>query len=92
MKSIRDLQQMESDPNEFNRKTDVTENLEKIASDKGFSICDNPGSGNCMFHALSDQLQSVNGIEISVTELRKKLVGCLRNSPKLVSQRSADVF
>jgi len=92
MKSIRDLQQMESDPKEFNKKTDATGNLQKIASDKGFSICDNPGSGNCMFYALSEQLQSVNGIEISVTELRKMLVGFLRNSPKLVSQRSTGVF
>jgi len=92
MKSIRDLQQMESDPNEFNKKTDGTENLHKIASDKGFSICDNPGSGNCMFHALSEQLQSVNGIEISETDLRKKLVEYLRNSPKLVSQWSTGGF
>jgi len=92
MKSIRDLQQMESDPNEFNEKTDATENLQKIASDKGFSICDNPGSGNCMFYALSEQLQSVKGIQISEAELRKKLVGFLRNSPKLVSQRSTGVF
>ena len=86
MKIISDLQQMENDPKEFNKKTDSTENLQKIASHKGFSVCDNPGSGNCMFHALSEQLQSVKGMEISQTELRKKLVGDLRNSPKLVSQ------
>ena len=41
-----------------------------------------------MFHALSEQLQSVKGMQISETELRKKLVKCLRNSPKLVSQWS----
>ena len=86
MKIISDLQQMESDPKKFNKKTDSTDNLQKIASDKGFSICDNSELGNCMFYALSDQLQSVKGIEISETELRKKLVGDLRNSPKLVSQ------
>ena len=90
MKSIRDLQQMESDPSDFNKNTDATENLQKIASDKGFSICENPGSGNCMFYALSEQLQSVKGIQISETELRKKLVGCLRNSPKLASTWSTD--
>jgi len=92
MKRIRDLQQMESDPNEFNKKTDATENLHKIALDKGFIICDNPGSGNCMFHALSEQLQSLRGIQISETELRKQLVECLRNSHKLVSQWSTGGF
>ena len=86
MKIISDPQQMESDPKEFNKITDSTENLQKIASDKGFSVCDNPGSGNCMFHALSEQLQSVKGVEISEKELRKKLVGDLKDSPKLVSQ------
>ena len=76
---------MQSDPKKFNKKTDATENLQKIASDKGFSICDNPGSGNCMFYALSEQLQSVKEIQISETELRKNLVQFLENSPKLVS-------
>ena len=86
MSIIHDLQRMQCDPNEFHKKTSPSEDLQKIASDKGFSICDNPGSGNCMFHALSEQLQSVKGMEISQTELRKKLVGDLRNSPKLVSR------
>lgn len=86
MKSVQDLQQMESDPNKFNKKTDPAENLQKIAADKGFNICDNPKSGNCMFYALSEQLQSVNGIHISETELRKKIVQWLGDSPKLVSQ------
>ena len=90
MKSIRDLQQVESDPNEFNKKTGATGNLQRIASDKGFGICDNPGSGNCMFYALSEQLQSVKGMQISETELRKKLVECLRTSPQLVSLWSTD--
>ena len=92
MKSLRDLQQMESDSNEFNKKTDATEHLQKIASDKGFSICDNPGSGNCMFYALSEQLQIEKRIEISERELRKKLVECLGNSPNLVSQGSIGGF
>ena len=86
MSIIHDLQRMQCDPNKFHKKTSLSEDLQKIASDKGFSICENPGSGNCMFHALSEQLQSVNGIEISVTELRKTLVECLGNSPKLVGQ------
>jgi len=90
MNIIHDLQQMQCDPNKL--KTGVSVDLPKIALDKGFSICDNPGSGNCMFHALSEQLQSVKGIQILETELRKKLVECLRNSPKLVSQRSTGGF
>ena len=81
MSIIHDLQRMQSDP----KKTGLSEDLQKIVSDKGFSICDNPGSGNCMFHALSEQLQSVKGIQISETELRKNLVECLGNFPKLVS-------
>ena len=82
------LQGMQCDPN----KSGLSEDLQKIASDKGFSICDNPGSGNCMFYALSEQLQSVKGIQVSETELRKKLVECLGNSPKLVSQWSTGDF
>ena len=77
---------MQCDPQEIHKKTNPSEDLHKIASVKGFSICDNPGSGNCMFHALSEQLQSVKEIQISETELRKKLVECLGNSPKLVSK------
>ena len=84
MDIIHDLQQMKCDLNKLN--TGLSVDLQKIASDKGFSIYDNPGSGNCMFHALSEQLQSVTGMKISETDLRKKLVECLRNSPKLVSQ------
>ena len=86
MSIIHDLQRMQCDPNKLHKKSSPSEDLQKIASDKGFSICDNSGSGNCMFHALSEQLQSLKGIQISATELRKKLVECLRNSPELVSQ------
>ena len=92
MNIIGDLEQMQCDPNKFNNKTDSTENLQKIASDKGFSTCDNPGSGNCMFYALSEQLQSVKGIQISETELRTNLVQFLENSPKLVSHSSTGCF
>ena len=86
MNIIHDLQQMQCDPKKL--KTGLSLGLQKIASDRGFSICDNPGSGNCMFHALSEQLQSVKGIQISERELRKQLVEYLRNFPKLVSQWS----
>jgi len=83
---IDDLQRMQCDLSTFQTKTGLSKDLQTIASDKGFSICDNAGSGNCMFYALSEQLQSMKGIQISETELRKKLVECLGNSPKLVSQ------
>ena len=90
MSIIHDLQRMQCHPSTFHKKTSPSEDLQKIASDKGFSICHNPGSGNCMFHALSEQLQSVKGIQISQRELRKKLVECLGNSPELVSQWFTD--
>ena len=52
-------------------KPGQSEDLQKIASDKGFTICDNPAAGNCMFHALTDQLQNVKGIRILETHLGK---------------------
>ena len=88
MSIIDSLQRMHCDPSKFQKKTGLPKDLQTIASDKGFSICDNPGSGNCMFYALSEQLQSVKGIQISDTELRKELVEHLGNFPKLVSQCS----
>ena len=77
---------MQCDPNRFNKKTDLTDDLQKIAADKGFVINDNPASGNCMFYALLEQLQSVKGIQISDRELRKTLVEFLAKYPSLVSQ------
>ena len=77
---------MQCDQSKSNKKTDLSKDLQKIAADKGFVISDNPASGNCMFYALSEQLQSVRGIKISDRELRKKLVEFLAKYPKLVSQ------
>ena len=65
--------------------TDLLAELEKIALDKGFMISDNEGSGNCMFYALSEQLNLVKGIKISHGELRQSIVQYLRKNPKLVS-------
>ena len=87
---IHDLHRMPCNLNKFRKLSSSSEELQKIASDKGFIICDNPGSGNCMFHALSEQLQSVKGIQISETELRKKLVEFLGNCHRLVSQWFTD--
>ena len=58
--------------------------LKKIAADKGFIICDNPASGNCVFHALSQQLKRVKGINISHEEIRKDSVRFLENFPNQV--------
>ena len=62
-----------------------TEELTTIASDKGFRISDNQGSGNCMFHALSEQLETVKGIKIQHEQLRRSLVQYLRENSELVS-------
>ena len=79
------LQQMQCSVSKDNINTDLSAELEKIASDKGFVITDNEGSGNCMFYALSEQLNLVKGINISHRELRQSIVQYLRNNPKLVS-------
>ncbi|XP_078349880.1 uncharacterized protein LOC144634716 [Oculina patagonica] len=59
------------------------EDLERIASDKGFLISENQGLGNCMFYALVEQLQIVKGIEISHEELRVNLVQFLKENYNL---------
>ena len=79
------LQQMQCDVSKVSSNTDLLAELEKIASDKGFVISDNEGSGNCMFYALSEQLNFVKGIKISYGELRQSIVQYLRKNPKLVS-------
>ena len=79
------LQEMQRGVSKVSSNTDLGAELEKIVSDKGFVISDNEGSGNCMFHALSEQLNLVNGIKISHGELRQSIVQYLRKNPKLVS-------
>ena len=72
-----------------NKITGLSEELRRIASDKGFIISensDNSAPGNCMFDALSKQLQIVKGIQISHSELRKIIVQSLGNFSNLVSQ------
>ena len=82
---IMNLQQMQRSVSKVNINTDLSTELEKVASDKGFVISDNEGSGNCMFYALSEQLNLVKGIKISHGELRQSIVQYLRSNPKLVS-------
>ena len=85
---FQDLQQMQCDADKVKHKTSLSDDLQLIASDKGLIISDNQASGNCMFYALSEQLQSVKGIQISQQELRKTLVQFLKDNSKLVSELS----
>ena len=81
-----DLQQMQRDVSKVSSNTaDLLAELEKVASDKGFVISDNEGSGNCMFYVVSEQLNLVKGIKIPHRELRRSIVQYLRKNPKLVS-------
>ena len=56
---------------------ELTTSLKQFALDKGFKVVDNQGKGNCMFHALSDQLERVMGISVSHEQLRITAVGYL---------------
>jgi len=85
MQVLHDVQQMQHDARDGTRKTSLLVGLKKIASLKGFVISDNDGSGNCMFYALSEQLDLVKGIQISHAELRQRLVNYLKEKPTLVS-------
>ncbi|XP_066023738.1 uncharacterized protein [Pocillopora verrucosa] len=80
---IQELQQMQLDASKVKSRTDLSLGLRNIASDRGFRISDNQGLGNCMFHALSEQLEVVKGIKIPHGELRQILVQYLRDNPKL---------
>ena len=84
-RTIQNLQRMQLCASTVNNNTTLTEELTTIVSDKGFRISDNQGSGNCMFHALSEQLEIVKGIKIQHGQLRQSLVQYLRENPKLVS-------
>ena len=84
-RTFQNLQGMQLCASTVNNDTTLTEELTTIVSDKGFRISDNQGSGNCMFHALSEQLEIVKGIKIQHGQLRQSLVQYLRENPKLVS-------
>ena len=66
-------------------KTKLSQTLKRTALEKGFAISDNQGEGNCMFFALSEQLDLVKGIQMSHDELRRTTVQHLRENPSLVS-------
>ena len=79
------LQNLQCDAERVSKKTNLPSDLRMIAANKGFFVVDNQASGNCLFHALSEQLQSIKGIQISHKELRKTLVQFLSENPNLVS-------
>ena len=79
------LQQMQHNASKLNSKTDPSVELKRIASEKGLLISENQGSGNCMFYALSEQLDLVKRIKISHKELRQSIVQYLRKNPQMVS-------
>ena len=79
------LQNLRCDAEQVSKKTNLPSDLRTIAANKGFLVSVNQASGNCLFYALSEQLQSVNGIQISHKELRKTLVQFLDENPNLVS-------
>ena len=66
-------------------KTELSHALKTTALKKGFAISDNQGEGNCMFFALSEQLDLIKGIQMSHDELRRTIVQHLRENPRLVS-------
>ena len=68
-----------------NNENGLPENFKRNTKEKGFSISDNQGEGDCMFLALSEQLHLKKGIKTSQAELRKTVVQYLRKNPKLVS-------
>ena len=65
--------------------TDPLLNLKKIASGRGYVISDNQGEGNCMFFAISEQLELMQGVKLSHKKLRRKVVRYLKENPTLVS-------
>ena len=83
--SLDRIIQMQLDASKVKSRIDLSLALRNIASDRGFRMSDNEGLGNCMFHALSEQLETVRGIKITHGKLRQNLVQYLRSNPKLVS-------
>ena len=79
------LQQILLEANIESSKTELSQTLERTARERGFTISDNQGEGNCMFFALSEQLDHIKRIEMSHGELRRTIVQHLRKNPELVS-------
>ena len=82
---FRDLRQMQLEAWEDTGKTELSMNLKRMAFENGLVISDNQGKGNCMFFALSEQLDHVKGIKVSHSQLRRTIVQYLMDNPTLVS-------
>ena len=80
-----DLRQMQLEAWEETGKTELSVNLKRMAFKNGLVISDNQGKGNCMFFALSEQLDHVKGIKVSHSQLRRTIVQYLIHNPTLVS-------
>ena len=78
------LQNLRCDADQVRNKTNLPSNLRTVAAKEGFLVSDNQASGNCLFYALSEQLKSVKGIQISQKELRNTLVQFLRENANQV--------
>ena len=79
------LRQIQLDARSETSQTELSLNLKRTAQEKGFVISDNQGQGNCMFFALSEQLDVVKGMRMSYEEIRQTVVHYLMNHPTLVS-------
>ncbi len=71
---------MHCDAAKVHKETNLSVDLMKITSDKGFTISENGASGNCMFYALSEQLEQAKGVKVSHQDLRETLVQFLREN------------
>ena len=79
------LQQIQLDARSETSQTELSLNLKRTAQEKGFLISDNQGEGNCMFFALSEQLDVVKGMRMSQEEIRQTVVHYLLDHSTLVS-------
>ncbi|CAH3181780.1 unnamed protein product, partial [Porites lobata] len=77
------LQQILLEARTESSKTELSQALKTTALEKGFAISDNQGEGNCMFFALSEQLDVIKGIQMPHDELRRTVVQHLRENPRL---------
>ena len=70
--TFRTLQQIKLDSRRETSKSELSRNLKRTAQENGFVISNNQGEGNCMFFALSEQLDVVKGMRISSCSERAK--------------------
>lgn len=69
---------------------DALEMLRLRCKELKYIIIENDGSGNCMFSAISDQLQYRKSAQLSISELRGMGVLALQENPTLVKNTLAN--